>query len=162
MSVCVEHARTDEEILACYPVMHELRPHIVEGAFVARVRRQAHSGYRLVFAKAHQRPIAVAGFRLGENLAWGRFLYVDDLVTLPSYRSHGIGAALLSWLKAYARSQGCRQLHLDSGLDRVRAHRFYVREGMTKTGLHFVANLQGGLGQNERHGQEDLFRVRRF
>ena len=31
--------------------------------------------------------------RLGENLAWGRYLYVDDLVTLPAQRSLGHGAA---------------------------------------------------------------------
>lgn len=141
MSITIEIARTDEEVRACYLVMHELRPHIIEAVFLARIRRQAHSGYRLAFASARQEPVAVAGFRLGENLAWGRFLYVDDLVTLPAHRSRGFGTALLFWLKDHARSQGCRQLHLDSGAERLAAHRFYERAGLNKTGLHFVADL---------------------
>lgn len=141
MSVTIEIARTDEEVRACYPAMHELRPHIIETAFLARIRRQAHSGYRLVFARARQEPVAVAGFRLGENLAWGRFLYVDDLVTLSAHRSRGFGTALLSWLKDHARSHGCQQMHLDSAAERLAAHRFYERAGMKKAGLHFVAEL---------------------
>ena len=60
--------------------------------------------------------VAVAGFRVGENLAWGRFLYVDDLVTLSAHRSKGYGSKLLTWLKAFAVREGCMQLHLDSGI----------------------------------------------
>jgi len=37
-------AETDEEILACYPVMSELRQHLVKQEFVSRVRRQQQHG----------------------------------------------------------------------------------------------------------------------
>jgi len=85
--------------------------------------------------------VAVTGFRTGENFAWGRFLYVDDLVTLPTHRSKGYGAELLARLKEYAAKQGCLQLHLDSGIQRKEAHRFYEREGMAMAGLHFAVNI---------------------
>jgi GNAT superfamily N-acetyltransferase len=78
---------------------------------------------------------------VGENLAWGRFLYVDDLVTHPGHRSKGHGATLLSWLEERAALEGCDQMHLDSGIQRTEAHRFYEREGMTMTSLHFVARI---------------------
>jgi GNAT superfamily N-acetyltransferase len=84
------------------------------------------------------RVVAVAGFRIGENLAWGRFLYVDDLATLPAHRSKGYGAKLLSWLMELAAKEGCQQMHLDSGIQRKDAHRFYEREGMTMASFHFV------------------------
>ena len=71
-------ATTDAEIAACYPVMRELRPHIAEGQFLSRVRNQENAGYRLAYVQASNSAVAVAGFRLGENLAWGRFLYVDE------------------------------------------------------------------------------------
>lgn len=135
-------AEADKEIEACYPVMRELRPHILREEFLARVRRQGLAGYRLAYLDAGQGPVAVAGFRTGENLAWGRFLYVDDLVTLPQHRSSGYGAKLLSWLKAYAAETGCGQLHLDSGLQRASAHRFYEREGMARAGYHFLFNKE--------------------
>ena len=134
-------AATDTEIAACYPVMRELRPHVPEDQFLSRVRSQEKAGYRLAFAQGPDGVVAVAGFRVGENLAWGRFLYVDDLVTLPAHRSKGYGAGLLSWLKEYAAKQGCLQMHLDSGMQRKDAHRFYEREGMTITGFHFVENI---------------------
>ena len=134
-------AITDAEIAACYPVMRELRPHIAEDQFLSRVRGQEDAGYRLAFVRESDALVAVAGFRIGENLAWGRFLYVDDLVTLPAQRSKGHGARLLSWLKEYAAKEGCRQMHLDSGIQRKDAHRFYEREGMTMAGFHFVENI---------------------
>jgi len=138
----IEIVSTDEAIAACYPVMRELRPHIGEQDFLARVRAQQAAAYRLACLRAEGAPVAVAGFRISENLAWGRHLYVDDLVTLTDRRSKGYGAALLAWLRAHAVEHGCRQLHLDSGLQREAAHRFYEREGMTKGGFHFVEIIQ--------------------
>ena len=132
-------ATTDTEITHCYSVMHVLRPHIAESEFLARVRRQEQSGYRLAFLQSQGEVVAATGFRIGENLAWGRFLYVDDLVTLPANRSQGFGSRLLAWLKEYAVHNACQQLHLDSGTQRKDAHRFCEREGMAVTGLHFAA-----------------------
>lgn len=135
-------ATSDTEIAACYPVMRELRPQLVEDEFVSRVWRQEIAGYRLAYIQTADGIVAVAGFRIGENLAWGRHLYVDDLVTLPAHRSRGYGSALLAWLRAYAAREGCGQLHLESGMQRKDAHRFYEREGMTVTSLHFAEQLK--------------------
>ena len=135
-------ARTDNEIYACYPVMRELRPHIKEDKFLSRIRIQQSDGYKLAYIQDKDEVVAVAGFRLGTNLAWGHFLYVDDLVTFPEHRSKGYGKALLDWLKSYAKKGGCDQLHLDSGFQRKDAHRFYVREKITSEGYHFVEVLK--------------------
>lgn len=134
-------ATSDAEIAACFPVMHELRQTLTEAEFVARVRRQQHGGYQLAQVRGAAGPVALAGFRYSENLAWGPFLYVDDLVTLASERSHGHGARLIAWLADLARQHGCSQLHLDSGVQRFAAHRFYLREGMSITGHHFGLEL---------------------
>lgn len=134
-------ATTDVEIADCFPVMRELRPHIAENQFLSRIRSQMNSGYRLAFVQDTDGVVAVAGFRVGENLAWGRFLYVDDLVTLPAHRSKGYGTKLRSWLKEVAATESCQQMHLDSGIQRKDAHRFYEREGMAIAGFHFVENV---------------------
>ena len=137
----IAFARSDAEIAACYAVMRQLRPHIPEAEFVERVRRAEQSGYHLVCLSEGGRPVALAGVRTGENLAWGRFLYVDDLVTAADQRSQGHGARLLAWVRDYAAQQGCAQIHLDSGLQRLDAHRFYAREGVARTGYHFAEIL---------------------
>ena len=134
-------ATTDSEIAGCYPVLRELRPHIAEDELLSRVRSQEKTGYRLGFLEQPEGVVAVAGFRIAENLAWGRFLYVDDLVTLSSHRSEGFGARLLSWLQDFSVQEGCAQMHLDSGIQRKQAHRFYEREGMTISCFHFVQDI---------------------
>lgn len=135
-------ADTDQEIAACWPVMHELRPHLPEHGFVDRVRAQQDAGYQLAYlVDDADGVVAVAGFRITQNLASGRHLYVDDLVTLASQRSRGHGARLMDWLRDQARRAGCRSLHLDSGMQRKDAHRFYQRLGVEAVGLHFAAPL---------------------
>ena len=140
-------ATTDAEIAACYPVMRELRSHIAEDQFLSRVRSQESSGYRLAFLEEAGSVVAVAGFRIGENLAWGRFLYVDDLVTRASHRSNGLGSRLLFWLREQAVKEGCVQIHLDSRIQRKDAHRFYEHAGMKMASLHFVENITPGNNQ---------------
>jgi GNAT superfamily N-acetyltransferase len=140
----VREAQTDDDILACFRVMAQLRPHLAAEEFVPRVRRQTESGYRLAFVEEAGRAVAVAGFRLIENLAWGRFLYVDDLVTDESERSRGRGEQLFEWLVAEAKRNGCGELHLDSGVQRFAAHRFYLRQRLDITCHHFAMKLPGG------------------
>lgn len=130
-------AATDTEIMACYPVMRELRPHVSEADFLPQVRRQEQQGFRLALASLDGRPVGVAGFRVSENLFYGQNLYVDDLVTLPGDRSRGVGAALLEWLYQLAKAEGCAHFHLDSGVQRKDAHRFYEREQMPLVAYHF-------------------------
>ena len=135
-------AQSDAEILRCFPVMAELRPHLVEGEFVERVRRQQREGgYQLAFIEEERRVKTVAGFRVCEFLAWGKILYVDDLVTTSAGRSRGHGQRLFDWLVARAREAGCAELHLDSGVQRFAAHRFYLRHRMDITAHHFALKL---------------------
>jgi len=135
------------ETRLAFPALQELRPHLTdEEAFVARVDElQRPEGYRLVgvFEETAAHAVAVAGFRLGHMLAWGRFLYVDDLSTLPEARQRGYGMRLLEWLTEEARRLGCEQLHLDSGVggDRTDAHRLYFNAGLAITSFHFARHL---------------------
>ncbi len=56
-------ALTDDELRRCFPVMHELRPHLTEQDFIVRVRRQRGDGYNLAFAEDGGAIQAVAGYR---------------------------------------------------------------------------------------------------
>ena len=139
--MAIRLAASDDDLRSCYPVMKQLRPGYSEHDFVARVRRQEQHGYKLAMLVDGSRVVAVAGYRLGQNLAWRRFLYVDDLVTDDSQRSSGHGARLLEWLRVIADEAGCDELHLDSGVQRFDAHRFYLRHGMKIASHHFSQEL---------------------
>jgi ribosomal protein S18 acetylase RimI-like enzyme len=128
----------DADVAACFTLMRALRPHLTSQAeFIERWRRQSQQGYSLLGLWRAQRPVALAGFRVQENLVHGRFLYVDDLVTDESERRHGHGARLLDHLKAEGRARGCRKLVLDTALDNTLAHRFYYRQGLLAMSLRF-------------------------
>ena len=72
---------SDQDCQACFEVMRELRPHLADAAaFAAQVRRQAAQGYRLLAGWQGGHVKGLAGYRIQENLIYGRFLYVDDLV----------------------------------------------------------------------------------
>lgn len=134
-------AESDTDIVRCFAVMQQLRPHLEAGEFLARVRRMQTEGFHLAFLEEAGAVAAVAGYRYHEKLFSGKNLYVDDLVTDTAWRSRGHGRALLAWLCAEARRQGCRQLELDSGVQRFDAHRFYLRERMHIASYHFVLPL---------------------
>lgn len=40
-----------------------------------------------------------------------------------------------------AAEAGCEQVHLDSGIPRTEAHRFYEREDMERASVHFRKEL---------------------
>lgn len=130
-------ADSDDDISRCFPALKVLRPHLEESAFLAQVRRQQPAGYRLAAIGGPGAAEAVAGFRLAEFLAWGKVLYVDDLITLPGARGRGYGGQLLEWLAARAVEAGCDEVHLDSGYPRHDAHRLYLNHGFDLACHHF-------------------------
>ena len=134
-------AQTDDDISRCFAVLQELRPHLDESSFVSMVRGMAADGYQLAFIEEDGSLLAVAGYRIHTTLFMGRNMYVDDLVTNSNARSKGYGKALIDWLRNVARESGCTHLHLDSGTQRHRAHRFYLRQGMDIESFHFSEKL---------------------
>ena len=133
---------SDPEVLATFGVMGQLRPHLREAEYPETVRRMRGSeGYRLVAVLEGEEVRCVAGFRVHELLAYGKVLYVDDLVTDEKARSGGHGRRMIRWLAGEAERNGCAKLQLDSGVQRHRAHAFYFREGMSITSYHFSKDL---------------------
>ena len=130
------------EVVACFPLMQQLRPHLASAEeFVVRWRRQTAAGYRLMAYWQDGRPVALTGFRVQENLVYGQFFYVDDLVTDETLRSGGFGHALMARLKEEGRRLGCGRLVLDTPLANVLGHRFYYRNGLLARSIRFFTEL---------------------
>jgi GNAT superfamily N-acetyltransferase len=150
------------ETLLAHRAMRALRPaYEDEDRFVAYVDHTLRpEGFRLVGVFADEQSpdltadddeqspdltaaVAVAGFRTGHNLAWGHYLYVDDLSTAPSFRRQGHAGALIEWLIQEARRLNCDQMHLDSGTrpERFDAHRLYHAHGLSIHAHHFARSV---------------------
>lgn len=137
-----------------FEAMRALRPALVDAdEFVRRVDLvQRPTGYRLVGsfeggdrdADGDAPAVAVAGFRTGDTLAWGRHVYIDDLSTVPGARGRGHARRLLEWVRGEAERLGCAEIHLDSGVgpDRQAAHRLYLNAGYRISSHHFQLTLR--------------------
>lgn len=138
----IKFAESDEEIMICYPVMAQLRPHLTETDFTSQVKRQAAAyGFRLSYLMADDEVVAVAGIRNGEWLAGGKYLEIEDLVTADGARSKGYGGELFDRIVELARSEGCDELRLMSNVTRYRAHRFYLNKRMKIQAYYFSMEI---------------------
>lgn len=136
--ITIADAVTDSDILATRDLMLELRPAVPPEAYLPTVRTlMANDGFRVAALHVDGGVRAVAGYRVMHTLLFGRVLYVDDLNTDPASRSLGLGRHLMAWLRARAAELDCREVQLDSGVQRLDTHRFYAREGFTIAAYHF-------------------------
>ena len=149
----VKEATTPDDIDRCFSVMHELRPHLDRAGYAAQVQRQMDNhGYRLVYVEADGEVVAAAGYRIAEWLAWGRSMYVDDLITSAGVRSSGHGGQLLDWMIEMAKREGCLEFggvlvggaELSLGPGSVFGQLSYALTTQTDRGLG--RNAPGGLG----------------
>ncbi|MBN8429360.1 GNAT family N-acetyltransferase [Microbulbifer salipaludis] len=133
----IQLLESDEELDKVARVLLQLRPKYDLDSLKTQIKLQRESGYNLAYVTCGHSVLSVAGFVVGQKLAWGKHVYVDDLVTDERHRSSGAGALLVDWIKQYAKEIGCSQVHLDSGVQRFQAHRFYLREKFNIESHHF-------------------------
>lgn len=137
----IQQALSDEDILSCFDLLKILRPELEVNGFIERVRLQEKEGYHMIYIQDETGVKSVAGYRVANFLAWGKVLYVDDLITSPDARGTGFGTHLLKWLMGEAKRHGCDALHLDTGIERGEAHRLYLNLGMKINCLHLSMDL---------------------
>ena len=142
MNSRINVAHSEQQILDCYSVMAELRPHIQPDEFLPTVKRLTEvAGLKLVYLTDCEVK-AVAGFRISEWLAGGKYLEIEDLVAKSNERSKGYGGELFDWLVEHAKENNCLQVRLVSRVSRLDAHRFYLRKGMNLEAHYFSLNLR--------------------
>jgi GNAT superfamily N-acetyltransferase len=141
----IRHAAGHDDLIACFPVISELRPHLKDAAeWSEQVFAMRPAGYRVLAAWGGDRVLAIAGYRVMENLIHHRFLYVDDLVSAAGERGKGLGAALLGELSTIALGECCWRLVLDTAAANASARRFYTRESLREVVVGFIKPILEG------------------
>ena len=135
MEIRIAEGASELEVVAS--LMLQLRSGYDLRGMVSQIEAQQERGYTVAYAEEGGRAICAAGFVIETRLAWGKHMYIEDLVTDSERRSSGLGRVMMGWLKSHAREHGCEQVHLDSGVRRFSAHRFYLREGFNIASHHF-------------------------
>ena len=137
----IKIAETDDEIRNCFAVMTELRPQFQPDAFLEQVKRQmTETKFRLVYLDDNGVK-AVGSYRIGEWLAGGKYLEIEDLAAKSGERSKGYGGELFDWFVDFAKRENCKQIKLVSHVKRFDAHRFYLKKRMIIEAHYFSMTL---------------------
>ena len=137
----IKIAETDDEITNCFAVMAELRPQFRPEDFLEQVKRQmSEAKFRLVYLDDNGIK-AVGSYRIGEWLAGGKYLEIEDLAAKSGERSKGYGGELFDWFVAFAKRENCKQIKLVSHVKRFGAHRFYLNKRMIIEAHYFSMTL---------------------
>lgn len=140
----IETVRNDADILKCRGAIQALRPLLTDDIYTEAVKQTLADKRQIIFIEdGSPDAAAVAVFETGYNLFRGKYIYIDDLSTLPAQRGKGYAGQLLDWIAEYARKGGFDEIHLDSGVNATRtdAHRLYLNKRFQVASLHFVARV---------------------
>lgn len=138
----VKELLNKEELLKGFPVMKQLRTHLVEETYLNLIEDMKKEGYKIFALYVDEEVVSVAGVIKLTNLYYGKHVWINDLVTDVNQRSKKYGQTLLSFINKWAKENGCDVVALSSGLQRVEAHKFYeFKMGFDKTSYVFKKQL---------------------
>jgi GNAT superfamily N-acetyltransferase len=141
MALDIVECVNSDDWRSAWRIIGQLRSGLSEAEYLSRLEAARPQGYRLFLLEQDGRQVGAIGWRIVNDLASGRSLYVDDLVVDESIRSQGHGHALIEFAREKAKAEGCNAIRLSSNLQRIRAHAFYEREGFDRRGYSFFADL---------------------
>jgi GNAT superfamily N-acetyltransferase len=143
-SLTIKELQSQNEILAAFPIMKQLRTHLDEKMYLDLVLdAKGEDSYRLFALIDEGEIVAVTGFKPMITLYYGRFVWVCDLVTDTTKRSKGYGEKLLAFVHEWALENNYTSVALSSGLQRTNAHRFYEKTmGYDKVSYVFKKNVK--------------------
>jgi GNAT superfamily N-acetyltransferase len=137
----IKFAETEQDFIKCFEVIKALRPHLTLDQFLSLIPELKKETYRLAFIEENGKAVSACGFRYLTTLFEGKYIYIDDLSTLPEARGKGHAGALFDFVVEIAKKEGLPAVHLDSGHQRFDAHRLYLNKGMKIVYHHFRLQL---------------------
>lgn len=106
-------------------IMRQLRPSVTPDDVANLVPWR----YKFVTSSRDDKVVGAGAYYPTASLIKGKFNYLADLVVDEKYRGHGVGASMMS--EILDPNLSCE---LDSGLEKVDAHRFYRGLGFVHSG----------------------------
>lgn len=137
-----------DETASAFAALSVLRPTLNDiNRFTEQVNQiQRVQGYRLlgIFEAEKTNAVSVCGFSERTDLLSGRYIFIEDLVTVPQSRRLGYASQLLDKVRQIAETEGIMQIHVDChvGSERTVAHHFYFQQNFEIQSYHFVNQTQ--------------------
>ncbi|MFE7083516.1 GNAT family N-acetyltransferase [Priestia megaterium] len=116
---------TQDQFLEAFPIVNQLRTDLTEQSYLELLKQMKQSGYKLFALYKERSIVTVAGISLQINFYNKKYVFVYDLITDTEHRSKGYGYKLLRYIDEWAKSNGAKYIALESGIQRIDAHKFY-------------------------------------
>ena len=142
MEITVRKLIDKKEMLSFHPLIKQLYPSLSAEDYDMQLDDMIPSRYSQVGVFEGDKKIGMAGVWIGHKFWCGKFLEIDHVIVLDSYRSQGIGKLIFEFMKNMAREEGCLSLGLDSFTHNHRSHKMFFKEDFVIKGYHFVHALE--------------------
>ena len=94
----VRIAEVDSDLELVGSLLIQLRPSYDLRTIIAQIKDQQKRGYTVAYIGDDGQAICAAGFVIETRLAWGKHMYIEDIVTDTNRRSSGLGKIMLDGL----------------------------------------------------------------
>jgi GNAT superfamily N-acetyltransferase len=125
MNEKIQELTLQEQWIEAFPVINQLRTDLTEETYLELLQEMQKDGYTIFALYNNEKIVAVTGLSWRVNFYNKKHIFIYDLVTDIEYRSFGYGEKLISYVHSWAKQQGAEYVALESGLQRIDAHRFY-------------------------------------
>ncbi|MEY9979012.1 GNAT family N-acetyltransferase [Lysinibacillus sp. RC79] len=125
MTVTIKQLTTQQEWMEAYTVLVQLRTELTLEKYLLLLKEMIQDGYMLFALYENKKMVVVAGLSWRVNFYSECHMFVYDLITDEAYRSRGYGEKLLHYLHQLGKENGAHYIALESGIQRMSAHRFY-------------------------------------
>ena len=142
MEITVRKLTDKKEMLSFLPLINQLYPSLSADDYSLQLDEMTPFRYSQVGVFDGSKQIGMAGVWIGHKFWCGKYLEIDHVVVLESYRSQGIGRLIFDFMKNMAREEGCHSLGLDSFTHNHRSHKMFFKEDFVVKGYHFVHVLE--------------------
>lgn len=122
-----------EEIL---PILQLLNEKTDTAILAQRLKEMKAHNYRCAGAYAEGRLIGICGAWILHKHYVGKHIELDNVMLLPEYRRLGIGEAMIAWLEAWAKSEGCVAGELNCYVQNSAGLKFWLNQGYRVLGFH--------------------------
>ena len=68
-------------------------------------------------------------------------MYIPELIVLEKYQNQGIGKKLINFCITLAKEKKCHRIRLESGIQRIKSHKFYTHLGFARSAHSFTKYL---------------------
>ncbi len=126
-----------EAIGSVLPIFGIINPLLSETVIRNSLTEMYQQGYRCAVAHNGIQCIGIIGMWIQTKFYVGKHIEYDNFFVKPSFRGYGIGKALLEFVNAYAKEQGCIAAELTCDVMDEPGKVFWKENGFTMLGYRY-------------------------